>query len=100
MYEKIESNLIRSDELVEDAVATERQLQGSRVVICTLSILSNDMISTITRQVPLQTVIFDEASQIEIGDYIPMLLRYHSSLRKLAFIGDDQQRKPCLLSLR
>lgn len=99
MHEKIESNLIRSDELVDDAVATERQLQRSRVVICALSILSNDMISTITHQVPLQTVIFDEASQIEISDCIPMLLRYHSSLRKLVFIGDDKQREPCIFFL-
>ena len=46
----------------------------------------------ITRLVPLETVLVDEASQIEIGDYLPMLSRFGQDIRKLAFIGDDKQR--------
>jgi len=53
--------------------------------------LSNMKLGTFSRLVPLQTVIFDEASQIEIGDYFPMLTRFRSTLRKLVFIGDDKQ---------
>lgn len=55
--------------------------------------LSNDKISNFTRIVPIQTVIFDEASQIEIGDYLPMLIRFRPTLRKLIFIGDNKQCK-------
>jgi regulator of nonsense transcripts 1 len=33
----------------------------------------------------------DEASQVEIGDYVPMLCRFASSLQKMVFIGDDRQ---------
>ena len=92
LYEKIECNLIRSDDFVDDVVATERKLLGSRVLLCTVSMLSNMKIGTFSRLVPPQMVIFDEASQIEIGDYFPMLIRFRSTLRKLVFIGDDKQR--------
>ena len=84
-------NLIRSDDFVDDVVATERQLLGSRVLLCTISMLPNMKLGTFSRLVPPQTVIFDEASQIEIGDYFPMLTRFRSTLRKLVFIGDDKQ---------
>lgn len=49
----------------------------------------------LTRIVPVQTVIVDEASQIEIGDYLPMLFLHSASLRKMACIGDDKQRASC-----
>jgi regulator of nonsense transcripts 1 len=48
---------------------------------------------------PLRTLVIDEASQIEIGDYIP-LFTSHTSIRKVCFIGDDKQCKsfPCMSS--
>lgn len=64
LYEKINPNLIRSDNFPDNTVAAERLLLGSKVILCTLSMLSNPQISTITRLVPLQTVIVDEASQV------------------------------------
>lgn len=74
-------------------MAIDRLLLGSRVVLCTLSLLSNARLSTFVRLVPPQVIIFDEASQIEIGDYLPPLNRFRPTLRKLVFIGDDKQRK-------
>jgi len=44
-----------------------------------------------TKIVPVQTIIIDEASQIEAGDYLPILARYKKTLRKMVFIGDDKQ---------
>ena len=44
-----------------------------------------------TTLVPVQTVIIDEASQIEAGDYLPILAKYKTTLRKMVFIGDDKQ---------
>jgi superfamily I DNA and/or RNA helicase len=61
-------------------------------MLCTLSMLSNDRLDDFTRLVPVDTVIVDEASQIEVGDYFPMLFRFQNSIRKLVFIGDDKQR--------
>jgi superfamily I DNA and/or RNA helicase len=87
----IDSNVLRSDDFPADLVGATRKLLGSRVILCTLSMLSNDKISNFTQIVPIQTVIFDEASQIEIGDYLPMLIRFRPTLRKLIFIGDNKQ---------
>ncbi|KAJ6513129.1 P-loop containing nucleoside triphosphate hydrolase protein [Mycena sanguinolenta] len=109
LYEKINPNLILSDQLTNDAVATDRLLLGSKVILCTLSMLSNQRISTVTRLVPIQTVIVDEASQvdsssahclvtcaniiieIQLGDFLPMISLFSTTLRKLVFIGDDKQ---------
>ncbi|KAJ7227301.1 hypothetical protein GGX14DRAFT_629307 [Mycena pura] len=70
LYEKVNPNLIRSDQLSGDIVGVERQLLGSK------------------------TVIVDEASQVEIGDFVPMISSFSSSLRKLVFVGDDKQLAP------
>ncbi len=91
MYELIEPNLIRSDEFPADIVGMKRLLLDSRIILCTLSMLSNDRISTIVHIVPVETIIFDEASQIDIGGYLPVIHRFASSLRKMVFIGDDKQ---------
>lgn len=45
------------------------------------------------RPVPLKTLILDEASQIEVGAYLPMLVQFRRTLEKVVFIGDDKQRK-------
>ncbi|KZT73689.1 hypothetical protein DAEQUDRAFT_743114 [Daedalea quercina L-15889] len=47
-----------------------------------------------TRLVPVETVIIDEASQIEVGDYLPLLGRFSHSIKKLVFIGDHKQLAP------
>jgi superfamily I DNA and/or RNA helicase len=54
--------------------------------------LSNKRLAPFTRVVPIETLIVDEASQIEVGDYIPVLHRYQATLQKMVFIGDDKQR--------
>jgi regulator of nonsense transcripts 1 len=98
LYEKIVSNVIRSDDFVESLVLIGRLLLGSRVVLCTISMLSHPKLSPFMQLVPPQTLIFDEASQIEIGDYFPLLRRFQHTLSKVVFIGDDKQRK-CIVLL-
>ncbi|KAG2340869.1 hypothetical protein BDR05DRAFT_1032769 [Suillus weaverae] len=99
LYERLEHCFIRSDSFGGGAVAVSRRLlnehtnKHTRVILCTLSMLSNPRIEEFTRQVPVQTVIFDEASQIEVGDYLPLLQRYQHSLQKMVFIGDDKQHR-------
>ncbi|KAG1841688.1 P-loop containing nucleoside triphosphate hydrolase protein, partial [Suillus subalutaceus] len=101
LYERLEHCFIRSDQLINiGAVAVERLLidaptkTKTRVILCTTSMLSNPHISEIALQVPVETVIFDEASQIEVGDYLPLLQRFQPTLRKMVFIGDDRQLAP------
>jgi superfamily I DNA and/or RNA helicase len=81
--------MIRSNEFTK---LSPSRLTGSKVMLCTLSMLSSVFLSKFTRFVPLRTLVVDEASQIKIGDYIPAFLTFSLSLRKVCFIGDDKQR--------
>ncbi|KAG2367901.1 AAA domain-containing protein [Suillus spraguei] len=95
LYKRLEHCFIRSDMFSGHggAVAISRLLLDTRVILCTLSMLSNPRIEEFTRQVPVQTIIFDEASQIEVGDYLPLLQRFQHSIQKMVFIGDDKQHR-------
>lgn len=53
--------------------------------------LSNMNINKFTREIPLKTLVVDEASQIEVGNYVSIFTDFKQSLRKLCFIGDDKQ---------
>ncbi|KAF8150797.1 P-loop containing nucleoside triphosphate hydrolase protein [Crassisporium funariophilum] len=94
LYEKIHKNIIRLDNFAEDLVAAERQLLVLRIILCTLSMLTNTKAGVFSLLVPIQHVIFDEASQIEIGNYFPMLVCFCPTLCKLVFIGDNKQLAP------
>ncbi|KAG0705729.1 P-loop containing nucleoside triphosphate hydrolase protein [Suillus ampliporus] len=94
LYERLQHCFIRSDGIGGGIVGATRLLLDTRVILCTLSMLSNPRINDFTRIVPVQTVIFDEASQIEVGDYLPLLQRFQHSLQKMVFIGDDKQLAP------
>ena len=97
LYEKIEHRLIRSDGFPETPNEAARLLGGARVVLCTLSALAVDRLQSITHVVPPQMVLVDEASQIEVGDFVPLIHQYRETLQKIVFIGDDKQRG-CSLS--
>ena len=88
----LQASFIRSDNFKKDIVGAARQLLDARVILCTLTMLSNPSIAAYTRIAPVHTVMFDEASQIEVGDYIPVIHRFSSTLRKFVFIGDNKQR--------
>lgn len=87
--DQIQEHLIISDKFnIETGRA---KLQGISVVLCTLSMLSNYKITLFTKQIPLKTLVVDEASQIEVGDYISVFSSFKTTLRKVCFIGDDKQ---------
>jgi len=56
--------------------------------------LSNSNIFKFTKEIPLKTMVVDEASQIEVGNYLSIFTNFKHSLRKLCFIGDDKQLPP------
>ncbi|KAF4614778.1 hypothetical protein D9613_003277 [Agrocybe pediades] len=94
LYQKLEERVLRSDEFPESVVVAERMLCGAKVILCTVSMLSSEKIAPVIALVPVQTIIFDEASQIDVTDYLPALFRFKSTLRKFVFIGDDKQLAP------
>jgi hypothetical protein len=87
--------VIESGDFKKTAHENARLVLGSRVILCTISMLSTHRVMQcgFTKIVPVQTVIIDEASQIEVGGYLPILAKYQTTLRKMIFIGDDKQRR-------
>ena len=82
-----------SDNFDKDKQKTKEALGGARVILCTLSMMSSDRVvkSGFTEFVPVETLIVDEASQVEIGDYLIPFSRFYNSLQKIIFIGDNRQ---------
>ena len=93
LYTTIKANIIPGSEFS----GRLSELNGCPVVLCTLSMLSNDSLRRqgVFRRTPLHTVVIDEASQIEVGDYIPLFTNF-PTIRKAVFIGDNMQCESCL----
>ncbi|KAG6374408.1 P-loop containing nucleoside triphosphate hydrolase protein [Boletus reticuloceps] len=88
LYTTIRANTISSGEF-KDRLS---ELNNCPVVLCTLSMLSSNFLRVLGafRRNPLHTIVIDEASQIEIGDYIPIFSNF-TTIRKAIFIGDNMQ---------
>ncbi|KIO15252.1 hypothetical protein M404DRAFT_72829, partial [Pisolithus tinctorius Marx 270] len=98
LYERLEPRLIRSDTFSHNAAGASRQLCGARVILCTLGMLSNDHIAPFVEVNPVDILIFDEGSQIEVGNYLSVFDRFRYTLEKIVFIGDDKQyRMPSVI---
>ncbi|KAI6119986.1 hypothetical protein EDD16DRAFT_905502 [Pisolithus croceorrhizus] len=91
LYEKLRPCLIRSHTFSRDVVGASRQLRGARVILCTLGMLSNYLVAPFVCVNPVDILIFDEGSQIEVGNYLPVFHRFKHTLTKIVFIGDDKQ---------
>lgn len=72
LYEEIRQRLIRSDDLFDDKVATERLLGGSSIILCTVSMLSNPALDEcgVYDLVPVEHLVVDEASQIDSFEFM------------------------------
>ncbi|KAI6123262.1 hypothetical protein EV401DRAFT_1288005 [Pisolithus croceorrhizus] len=90
LYEKLKPCLIRSHKFSRDVVGASRQLRGARVILCTIGMLSNYLVAPFVYVNPVDILIFDEGSQIEVGNYLPIFHRFKHTLTKIVFIGDDK----------
>ncbi|PSR72688.1 hypothetical protein PHLCEN_2v11383 [Hermanssonia centrifuga] len=97
LYARVEHNLIRSDELARtpNPIETERKLAGSRIILCTLSMLSNPFLddARVYSFVPVERLVVDEASQINVSEYMHLIHKF-KKLQKLCFFGDPKQLPP------
>jgi len=84
-----------SSEFPKNLVSAERLFLGTKVILCTLSMMSHEDLLMFSTLIPVNNVIIDEASQIYLADYVPLLDRFSHSLKKLVLIGDDKQRERC-----
>ncbi|CAA7262308.1 unnamed protein product [Cyclocybe aegerita] len=96
LYSEIQEKVRRSDELPTDKVAMERELGGSQIVLSTLSMISNPALhdNGTFDIIPVKRLVIDEASQINIFEFMHILVRFQSSLQKVCFFGDPQQLPP------
>jgi hypothetical protein len=72
IYEMIQEKLIRSDELPDNPGALERSLGGTCIMLSTLSMLSNPALDVkgVFEIVPVVQLVIDEASQINLFDFM------------------------------
>ncbi|KAI0266501.1 hypothetical protein BC834DRAFT_132011 [Gloeopeniophorella convolvens] len=94
LYEEVESVLIRSDEIPSDPYATERMLGNTTIILSTLSMLSNPRLDDIFKVVPVTTLVIDEASQIDVFEFMHLFYKFSSALTKVCFFGDPKQLPP------
>lgn len=80
IYKSIEERLIRSDELPDNPTGLARVLLGSQIILSTISMLSNPCLENngMFRLVPMERLIIDEASQINVFEYL--VRRFSTSL--------------------
>ncbi|KAH9068365.1 P-loop containing nucleoside triphosphate hydrolase protein [Lactarius deliciosus] len=95
LYRNIAKYVICTDDLPKPN-ALKKVLQGVQVVLCTLDTITNPKLreTGFTETVPVNSVVIDEASQIEIGQYLPLFASFGDTLRTISFIGDDKQLPP------
>ena len=77
IYAQIQEKLMRSDELPDNVTGMGRALGDSCIVLSTLSMLSNPALEAngTFDLVPVERLVIDEASQIEIFEFIVSLVR-------------------------
>lgn len=97
LYEKIKGRVLATDWNFPKTAQKLQEALGNhcRVILCTLSMFMTPKlrkIGLIDRFMPPTTLIVDEASQIEIANYlIPFQLM--GCLKRVCFVGDDKQRE-------
>ncbi|KIK52418.1 hypothetical protein GYMLUDRAFT_64252 [Collybiopsis luxurians FD-317 M1] len=104
IYEKIQENLIRTDRLPRDRVGLSRMIGSSTVILSTLALLSNPGLERngMFDIVPVQNLVVDEASQIDVFEYMAssqwlfshVFYEFRNSLGKVCFFGDPKQLPP------
>ncbi|KAF4611643.1 hypothetical protein D9613_003986 [Agrocybe pediades] len=74
----------------------ERILRGSRIILCTLSMLSNPALQDngTFDIVPVDKLVIDEASQISTYDFLHLFVKFQQTLGKVCFFGDPKQLPP------
>ncbi|KAF8263895.1 P-loop containing nucleoside triphosphate hydrolase protein [Lactarius quietus] len=72
LYKKIEKFMIRTDKLREKN--SLKKIEGAHVILCTLDTITSPALRDFgfTKVVPVNSVVIDEASQIEVGQYLPL----------------------------
>ena len=81
------------DNILLNSQISPFSLKKIKVFLCTLDMLNAPNVQALARKCTLETLVIDEASQIEMKDYISILSKFGNHIQKICFIGDDKQCK-------
>ena len=75
LYAEIEDMVIRSDELPNSQDSVSMIFDNVTVVLCTLATLSNPKLNDcgLFRVIPVRSLVVDEASQIDVFEFMVMI---------------------------
>ncbi|PBK61108.1 P-loop containing nucleoside triphosphate hydrolase protein, partial [Armillaria solidipes] len=96
LYTKIEARLFRGDELPENPKDLGKAIGASSIILSTLSMLSNPALDKngMFDLVPPRILVVDEASQINVFEYMHVFFKFRNVMSKVCFFGDPKQLPP------
>ncbi|KAM5545183.1 hypothetical protein V8D89_001294 [Ganoderma adspersum] len=94
LYEDLDNDLIRTDEL-GFAFDPKNQIGTTKVMLCTLSTLSNPKLyeAGVFKYLPVERLVVDEASQIDTFEFMHLFHNF-KKLEKVCMFGDPKQLPP------
>ncbi|KAI0359312.1 P-loop containing nucleoside triphosphate hydrolase protein [Trametes cingulata] len=96
LYEgRVEDTLIITDEFNGHGFDAPRRIGDARVILCTLSMLSNENLVTqkVFKHRPVERLVVDEASQIDMFEFMHLFDKFED-LKKVCMFGDPKQLPP------
>ncbi|KZV63408.1 hypothetical protein PENSPDRAFT_691686 [Peniophora sp. CONT] len=94
LYPQLEPYVMSSEQALTQSEADTLASNGVRVVVCTLAKLADPKIRALKEVIPVQTVVIDEAGQLDVNDLIPLIRIHSRTLARLVFVGDEKQLPP------
>ncbi|KAK0200666.1 P-loop containing nucleoside triphosphate hydrolase protein [Desarmillaria ectypa] len=93
LYTKIEDRLFRGDELPDNPKDLGITIGTSSIILSTLSMLSNPALDQngMFDFVPPRNLVVDEASQINVFEYMHIFFKFRTVMTKVCFFGDPKQ---------
>ncbi|KAG8908762.1 hypothetical protein FRB99_003000 [Tulasnella sp. 403] len=96
IYVKLKPYMISSKQFRDVFKEGQKALSGVKVILSTINMLYNPLLemNKVFETIPLERLIIDEASQIFVGDYLPLFFKFRDTLKKVCWFGDPWQLPP------
>ncbi|KAK0189342.1 P-loop containing nucleoside triphosphate hydrolase protein [Armillaria mellea] len=96
LYTKLEDKLLRGDRLPANQEDLRVIIGTSSIILSTLSMISNPALDQngMFDLVPPRTLVMDEASQINVFEYMHVFVKFKDVMNKVCFFGDPKQLPP------
>ncbi|PBK61103.1 P-loop containing nucleoside triphosphate hydrolase protein [Armillaria solidipes] len=96
IYTKVKDKLLRVDGLPKKQKDLRRTIGRSSIMLSTLSMLSNPTLNRngMFNLVPPRSLVVDEASQINVFEYMHIFFKFRNVMIQVCFFGDPKQLPP------